>query len=324
MWRDAEPLPFSADKCLVLPEAFLGQFGLAYRPQDILATLRELGFETIRLSSEWEIPLREAVRNYARRSNLGPIISPVCPAVMNLIHLRYASLLRLVAPFLTPIEAACQELTCSHSSFIALCPAQIAVLHAAGLLTGTDMISARALYEAVMTGLRDRKTPSPSVDETPTKGAPGDVLQVSGLGHVTAVLEALETGADPGARVLELYACQQGCFGSPVWGQDPYLAERSWRTAASLLNDHLAPARAGAVCRLKDIRPIAGIRLDPDMAKAIEKLGRMDKMAASLPGRNCGVCGAPTCSALAEDIVLGRAKLSACPYAGAPRAEELP
>jgi Na+-translocating ferredoxin:NAD+ oxidoreductase RNF subunit RnfB len=47
---------------------------------------------------------------------------------------------------------------------------------------------------------------------------------------------------------------------------------------------------------------------------AIRKLGELDAAARSLPGKDCGVCGAPTCAALAEDIVMGRATRAACPY----------
>ena len=43
------------------------------------------------------------------------------------------------------------------------------------------------------------------------------------------------------------------------------------------------------------------------MAVAIAKLAELDAELAALPGRDCGACGAPTCAALAEDIVMGRA-----------------
>ena len=31
-----------------------------------------------------------------------------------------------------------------------------------------------------------------------------------------------------------------------------------------------------------------------------------------LPGIDCGACGAPSCEALAEDVVRGQAKVNAC------------
>ena len=57
-----------------------------------------------------------------------------------------------------------------------------------------------------------------------------------------------------------------------------------------------------------------GIRLDADMAKAIQKLARLETVRRSLPGKDCGACGAPTCAALAEDVVLARADATLCPY----------
>ena len=64
-----------------------------------------------------------------------------------------------------------------------------------------------------------------------------------------------------------------------------------------------------------------GIRLDADMGKAIQKLGRLQAILRSLPGRDCGACGAPTCAALAEDVVMERAAVELCPYI-APEKED--
>jgi Na+-translocating ferredoxin:NAD+ oxidoreductase RNF subunit RnfB len=54
------------------------------------------------------------------------------------------------------------------------------------------------------------------------------------------------------------------------------------------------------------------------MAAAIQKLSQLDELTRSLPGKDCGACGAPTCAALAEDIVMGRAERSLCPYVEQP------
>jgi Na+-translocating ferredoxin:NAD+ oxidoreductase RNF subunit RnfB len=50
------------------------------------------------------------------------------------------------------------------------------------------------------------------------------------------------------------------------------------------------------------------------MGKAIAKLARIDSIRKKLPGCDCGVCGSPTCLALAEDVVMGRARVEACVY----------
>jgi len=79
------------------------------------------------------------------------------------------------------------------------------------------------------------------------------------------------------------------------------MAKNRW--AASLLGRRrqvsAAPTKSPYLAR-------TGMRLDQDMGKAIEKLARIDELTAGLPGRDCGACGAPTCSSLAEDIVMDR------------------
>ena len=53
-------------------------------------------------------------------------------------------------------------------------------------------------------------------------------------------------------------------------------------------------------------------RLSDDIFKAMEMMDRMEKICADLPGLDCGSCGSPTCRAMAEDIVKGKAKETDC------------
>lgn len=79
--------------------------------------------------------------------------------------------------------------------------------------------------------------------------------------------------------------------------------------------------RAGVVKRFKKghyffekglkPRPFAG-RLDPDPIKAVEKMKLRDEIHSSLPGLDCGACGAPNCRAFADDVVQGRAEITDC------------
>ena len=39
------------------------------------------------------------------------------------------------------------------------------------------------------------------------------------------------------------------------------------------------------------------------MAMALQKMELLETLQKDLPGLDCGSCGAPTCRALAEDIV---------------------
>ncbi|HOP73783.1 MAG TPA: RnfABCDGE type electron transport complex subunit B [Bacillota bacterium] len=56
---------------------------------------------------------------------------------------------------------------------------------------------------------------------------------------------------------------------------------------------------------------------------AVENDPRIDEIIAVLPGANCGACGFPGCSGLAEAIVNGGAPVNACPVGKAPCAQKI-
>lgn len=303
---------------LVAPAALLEQFGPAFGPGRVRDALRAMGFKKIRFDFEWEQALREAVAVYAREeASATPVLSPVCPAVVNLIRTRYPSLIGHIAPFLTPTEAACEELTAPSVVFVGICPAQQTVLQSARALTRIHIVAAAALAGAIFTC--PGKTPAPLPQPlTPNPQPPAPIFVASGMEHVMRVLDKVENGQIDDYAVLELFACPEGCFGSPVWREDPFVTRQRYeRAAAWYTHAVLAPPggkRARAIRRTGRLDARGGARLDANMAKAIEKLARIDALAKRLPGRNCGVCGAPSCTAHAEDVVLGRAALEACAY----------
>ncbi len=142
------------------------------------------------------------------------------------------------------------------------------------------------------------------------------------MSHVIAVLEQVENGLLEDMAVIDPYACEGGCFGSPLLFEDHHVACRRWdqgRAAVDAVEamqaEGGAARPAAATTRRRPYAARPGIRLDADMSRAIEKLGRMQAVIRSLPGRDCGTCGAPTCAALAEDVVMERAGVELCPYA---------
>lgn len=307
-----EELPqITEDLVLLLPPAFVVQFEPAVAPESVLQALNGLGFAQVRLFAEWEETLRAAVRKYAaHHPETRPILSPHCPAVLNLVRLRFPSLLGHLAPFLSPLEAARENLTAPHMAFVPACPAHASILRVPSVMSRVDLISPSALTEAVRPAVRraHQESPAPHVSST------NDVLEVWGIHRVAAFLDRTENGLMQDCGVVELYACEQGCFGAPVWRADPFAARRRFeRMPPEIFTPPEAP-RAAAVRRIADLFPRGGVRLDPDMRQAIKKLAQIDAIAKTLPGRDCGVCGAPACAALAEDIVMGKAALDDCPY----------
>ena len=63
---------------------------------------------------------------------------------------------------------------------------------------------------------------------------------------------------------------------------------------------------------IAEIKPRSIYKLDDNFAEAFKMAERMKKIEKALPGVNCSACGAPSCAALAEDIVRGEAKVDTC------------
>jgi anti-sigma regulatory factor (Ser/Thr protein kinase) len=322
-------LPPPDDAVLVLPSAFLHQFGPGVGPARVLAALAQLGFRDVRTSGPWEEALRAAVQEHARSHPLpAPTLSPVCPAVVNLVEMRFPSLIGQLAPLLSPMEAMRADLEGRRALFVAECPCERTALESDA--AKPEIIAPAVLRDAVApilasdhtTGAPPAETPHPfpllsgeRVAEGRVRGSPAaeasdtnpTVLRVTGLVHVLRALEEAENGLMGDVAVLELYACDEGCFGSPLLAEDPFVALHRSHLAAE---PPAAPARA--ISRTQPYTPRAGLRLDHDMAKAIEKLSKIQQFLRTLPGNDCGLCGSPTCAALAEDIVLGRAGGALC------------
>ncbi|MDD4113922.1 MAG: (Fe-S)-binding protein, partial [Herbinix sp.] len=53
-------------------------------------------------------------------------------------------------------------------------------------------------------------------------------------------------------------------------------------------------------------------KIGNNMNDSIKKMARVEELCKRFPGLDCGSCGAPTCKALAEDIVRGVAKEEDC------------
>ncbi|MCX5684824.1 MAG: hypothetical protein NT049_14220, partial [Planctomycetota bacterium] len=291
------------DSVLVVPPAVIAQYAPAWSEADLLAALRQLGFSKVIVTEGAELALRAAVLEYAAEQGGGPVLSPVCPAVLNLIETRFPSLLRMVAPFLSPPEAIREELSGRRASFVVLCPAQKTLLAMGRGPEEVQAVLPSQLETKVRAILKSRSAAAPQ----PEAAAAGDdprTLRVTGMAHVVRVLEKIENGEIRDTCVLELHACDEGCFGSPLLREDPYVSRRHYRPAAR--------AAAKAMSRRAPLESRPGLRLDGNMAAAIQKLARINELLKNLPGQDCCLCGSPTCATLAEDIVLGRALADAC------------
>ena len=308
---------------LVVPPGVLVDYHPFGDAPRVLTALRALGYRDVVVTHGHEHALRAAVIAHAGAGGAPlPAISPVCPAAVTLVELRFPALLPHLAPFASPLEAAQLELGDGEAVFVASCPSQRTALLSQRPTAQYRILTPAALKEAVAPVLaaqdgdlrpsEDERRPAAdegggSRDRT-AAGEAGDALVVTGAAHVIDVLEQLENGLLAGVTVVEPYLCDGGCMGSPLFDGDASVA--AWRWAA------VAVAGEGqAYARPRPFRPRPGIRLDPDMATAIRMLADLERTTASLPGKDCAACGAPTCACFAEDVVTGRATRDLCPYA---------
>ncbi|MDR1005839.1 MAG: 4Fe-4S binding protein [Bacteroidales bacterium] len=145
--------------------------------------------------------------------------------------------------------------------------------------------------------------------------------------NVTEFLEKVENEEVTGVDFLELRACDQGCPGGILTCGNRFLIkERITLRARQLANRE----RNGEIDRNKDINnykdyllsnmevgkilPRSMMVLDENINVALEKLNTIREIMARLPQTDCCVCGAPSCRALAEDVVCGKAELTDCVF----------
>ena len=115
---------------------------------------------------------------------------------------------------------------------------------------------------------------------------------------------------------IELNACSGGCVGGVLNVENPYVA----RTKLYRIRKHL-PVSLNHIDAVTPemlwdapLEYVPVLKLDNDMASAMEKMARVEEIADSLEGLDCGSCGAPSCKALAEDVVRGLASVDDCVF----------
>ena len=150
---------------------------------------------------------------------------------------------------------------------------------------------------------------------------------IDGIQNVTDFLDKLENDEVEGVEFLELRACDQSCAGALLSIENRFLCgERMYARARKAAERE----RNGEVARARDMdaykdyliensfaepaQPRSMLTLDKDLAKAYQKLERINKLKMYLPQVDCGMCGAPTCEAFATDVVCKQVGLTRCVF----------
>lgn len=156
--------------------------------------------------------------------------------------------------------------------------------------------------------------------------AEGRSLAIDEVHNVIEFLEKLENEEVSEIDFLELRACDESCAGGVLTTANRFLTVERLRNLASRAGNKVEDDSTSSIKSIteyndyiqrhirlsEEIKPRSMYKLDEDMAKAMRKMQRARKIMCYLPGVDCGLCGAPSCQSLAEDIVQQKATISQC------------
>lgn len=138
------------------------------------------------------------------------------------------------------------------------------------------------------------------------------------------VLEEMENGKLSDLKYLEARSCPKGCVGGlSFFNLNPYVAyfkigkflqERKSLFSEVVKNEYQKFLDDEILYLSEAIVPRPRYVLSKDVRTAVEMMRRIEEIYKILPKLDCGSCGAPSCRALAEDVVMGKAKISDCKF----------
>ena len=118
-------------------------------------------------------------------------------------------------------------------------------------------------------------------------------------------------------RFVELNACNGGCVGGVLNVENPYVAQaklKRLRKYMPVARSHMHDSEEPIIPWTTGVEYEPVFRLGNTMMESFSRLNQVERLMKKFPGLDCGSCGAPTCKALAEDIVRGEARETDCVY----------
>ena len=288
--------------------------------------------------------LKEYINKYTGGAK--PLISSSCPAVLRLIQVKFPELINQVVPILAPEELAAIYLRKQVAQrihmpadkigiwYISPCPAKEAnILQPVDVQSSalSGSIGLGEIYGMVLKslgGAAQLQVPAGSSYGLSWGAYGGEMLSaalpnalsVHGIENVSELLEQISMNKMPHLDYVECSACQGGCIGGVLAAENKYVAESNLRQRISDMRVQEPATREETLAQTmcleafpssadyhKELVARPMMQLDDDIMEAMRKFERMEEVLCSLPGLDCGACGAPSCQCLAEDIVQGKA-----------------
>ncbi len=329
---------------IILPApALYGQFTNLDDIDIVLSGLRAMGFDEVFEVARAAELVSEATRKLlADPAVKKPIISSACPAIVRLIRVRFPDLCDHVLPLSAPMEYAAQlakqdaaartgyDLSDIGCVFITPCPAKVTDINVP-IGKEKSWVDCAVSMSEVFPKLVSKMERLETVESLSGSGVIGvswagtggesaallneKYLAADGIENCIRVLEELEDDRIGEIDFIELSACPSGCVGGVLTVENPYVAKarlQKLRKYLPLSCNHLSGDVPEDMKWMTSLEFASVLKLSDDMEEAMRMLEQIDAYTADFPGLDCGSCGAPSCRALAEDIVKGAGKESDC------------
>lgn len=336
-WKIALPAP-----------TLYGQFDNLDDVDYVLNGLLKIGFDDVfEVSAAAEL-VSAYTRVYLKTEGVKkPVISSACPAVLRLIGLRFPSLTDNIMQMLPPMEIAAMlardKAKTEHPElsdgdigvcFISPCPAKASYVKN-GFGNYKSRVDAVVSISDIYFELINQMNHTDEITSVSNSGMIGigwatsggeatalfndAYLAADGIDNVIRVLDQVENGNIPKLEFVELNACTGGCVGGVLTMQNPFIAKAKLQTLRRYLpvsQNFLSKEEEAYIPEnyffddMPEYHPIS--RLSESMAESMRMLSDIQKLRDTLPGIDCGSCGAPTCRAFAEDVVKECAKIDGC------------
>ncbi|MFA9380131.1 MAG: [Fe-Fe] hydrogenase large subunit C-terminal domain-containing protein [Acetanaerobacterium sp.] len=326
--------------------ALYGQFNNLDDVDILLTALKKMGFDDVFEVSRAAEIISDATRRLMEENKLKkPVISSACPTIVRLIRVRFPELLDNLLQLNAPIELAAimaREEAVKKTGrapedigivFISPCPAKVTAVKMPLGVEKSNVDAVVAIKEVYTRLLPYMKEVADSPETLSASGRMGiswassggeasamlneNYLAADGIENVIAVLEALEDEKFSDLDFIELNSCPAGCVGGVLTVENPYVARTRLKRLRKYLPvscNHVTDDVIKQLTWDKGVEYAPVLELADNVTDAMHMLKELERIAATLPGIDCGSCGAPTCRALAEDIVRGKATEALCVY----------
>ena len=332
-------------KIAIPAPALFGQFNNLDDIDIVLTGLKQMCFDDVYEVSRGAELVSDATRKLMADGRLPkPVISSACPAVVRLIRVRFPDLCDHVLNLNAPMEVSAMMAKRAASErtgipieeigafFITPCPAKVTDIKMPIGTEGSWCDGAIAISE-VFPLLSHRMDKLETVEPIGQSGLIGvswagsggesaallneKYLAADGIENVIRVLEELEDERIRELDFVELNACSGGCVGGVLCVENGYVAKARLQRLRKYLPVSQNHLDGGVPRDMEWTEPLEFapvLKLSQNLEEAMQMMEEIDVICEGLPGLDCGSCGAPSCRALAEDVVKGVARTSDCVF----------